>query len=131
MYPHSVHISVPITLFISMYPSLCSYQCTPHSPSKIFLFSLICLSLCKYLLPIIMFSEFQRRNNGQDLSLVCGYCASNVYQCGLPLFWPTFQTFPAECQCNAARCVTAYLWCCCDVQASTCMSSSSIWSQGK
>jgi len=49
-----------------------------------------------------------------------------VYQCGVSLFWPTFQTFPAECQCSACRCITAYLLCRCEFQASTCMSSPSI-----
>jgi hypothetical protein len=38
----------------------------------------------------------------------------NVYQCGVFLFWPTFQIFPAECQCSAARCVIVYLCCSCD-----------------
>jgi len=33
----------------------------------------------------------------------------------MSLIWPTFQTFPAECQCSAAPCVTTYFWRCCDV----------------
>jgi len=38
---------------------------------------------------------------------------------------------PAEYQCSAARCVTAYLWCCCEFHASTCTSISSICVQCK
>ena len=116
---YQFYIRISLSLFRSMYP---------HSPRKIFHFSLIYLFSFIQLLPGIMVNKFQTRSTVYGLTLVCGHCASIK---NINADWPTFHTFPAECQCSAARCITAYLWCCCYMQASTLTSSPSICAQCK